>query len=430
MNPDRRGRARGPGRLVPVRRGNGPLQWTLFYSDATGRRRCKALSTDKRIAERLRSDMINQRDLRAAGLGAEEGQSMPLQELVDLFLEDLKTRSTHAYHYNAWGSLQRTLKALGIQRVRDLQPIMAIKYRARLARDDGLSNTTANMQVAHLGAVLNWGVKAGLIAENPIRNIGRLPQGEKHQKRVRRAMNDDEIARFLDAAAQDDADQAAYVAAETTIANGTRGPGYAAQQRRLRVPQAAMWRAFLETGARYFELVSVTWADVDLEAGTMRLRATTTKSGKLRYVPVLDGLVAELRALRAIHEQVLRCVPGDGDRVFLTPTGEPWPKASVNAMRLFDRVCALAKIERINVHGESLDIHALRHSAATRMARRGVPMTVTQKILGHADARMTGRVYTHLDIDDMRDALEAAGGCGKVPVPRLVRGVAAEEATA
>lgn len=427
MTTDRLGRAFGPGTLKPERRGNGPVRWVLRWTDANGTRRRRALSTDKRVAERIRADIITKRDLHAAGLGAVEGQSMPLQELVDAYLTDLKTRASPAFHYNVTGSLKRTLSSIGVKRVRDLRPIMLLQFRTKLAAQLGLSNTTANQQVDRLRAALNWGVKVGLIAENPIAHVARLPEGESHRVRVRRAMSDNEIERFLAAAVDDDREQAAYLAAETTIENGTRGPGYAARPRRERIPQAALWRAFVETGARYFELVSTTWADVDFEAGTMRLRATTTKSGKMRLVPLLDGLIDELRALREVHQRVLG---RDGDRVFVTPTGAAWPKPSVNAMRLFARLCSKAGIARVDAHGERLDIHALRHTAASRYARLGVAQSVTQRVLGHSDGRITNAIYTHLGTEDLRDALEAAVSAR--PRPRLVReqSRAASEASA
>jgi integrase len=389
----------------------------------------RALSTDRRVAERMRSDIINQRDLQAAGLGAEVGQSMPLAELVELYLSDSETRASQAFVYNAKVSLRRTLTQLRAQRVRDLRPLEVIQLRARLTRE-GLANSTANQTIGRLSAALTWGVRHGVVAENPIKGIAKLPEGEKHMKRRRRALSDDEIRRFLAAAEEDDRQQAAYLAAETTITNATRGPGYAAKERRQRIPQATLWLAFRELGARYGELTAVTWGDLDLEAGTLRLRGATTKSGKTRVVPVLDGLAGDLARLRAIQAQVLDIEPGPGDRVFLTPRGAPWPRQSVNLLRLFDRVCELAGIERVNAHGECLDVHALRHSAASWMARSGVPQTVTAKLLGHADGRMTSRAYVHLDVRDLRDALESAGGWVLPPRPQLVRIERTTEATA
>ena len=44
------------------------------------------------------------------------------------------------------------------------------------------------------------------------------------------------------------------------------------------------------------------------------------------------------------------------------------------------------------------------------MARNGVPLVVAQRVLGHAAPEMTARVYTHLGVEDLRAAVEIAGG--------------------
>jgi hypothetical protein len=43
---------------------------------------------------------------------------------------------------------------------------------------------------------------------------------------------------------------------------------------------------------------------------------------------------------------------------------------------------------------------------------------------------MTSRVYVPLDVEDLREALEAAGGSGAPARPRLVTGEGRAEATA
>jgi integrase len=40
------------------------------------------------------------------------------------------------------------------------------------------------------------------------------------------------------------------------------------------------------------------------------------------------------------------------------------------------------------------------------MARRGVPLVVAQRVLGHSDPKLTAKVYTHLEVDDLRVAVE------------------------
>jgi integrase len=83
----------------------------------------------------------------------------------------------------------------------------------------------------------------------------------------------------------------------------------------MRVPQAPLWRAFLETGARYGELVRVTWADLDVDRRVVILRAENTKTRREREIPLLAELVAELRNLVSIHVAVLGRPLRPGDRV-------------------------------------------------------------------------------------------------------------------
>jgi len=41
-------------------------------------------------------------------------------------------------------------------------------------------------------------------------------------------------------------------------------------------------------------------------------------------------------------------------------------------------------------------LHGLRHTCASIMLMRGVPLTVVSRRLGHADVNITARVYAHL----------------------------------
>jgi integrase len=226
---------------------------------------------------------------------------------------------------------------------------------------------------------------------------------------VRRALSDDEISRFLAAAEADDAECSARAAAARTIHVHGRGAAYAARRRPERVPQAPLWRALLETGARWGELTQVTWADLAAGRCTLTLRAASTKSGRSRVIPLRVEVHDEVVALRAIHQRVRLRVVQPGDRVFLSPDGADWAAYTTNARRLLRRILERAGIERFDSQGRVVDIHALRHTAASRMARRGVPLVVTQRILGHSDPKLTARVYTHLEVEDLRAAVELTG---------------------
>jgi integrase len=419
------GRGLGPGKLRQSTRPGGAKAWVLDYRDARGQRVRRQLGTDRRVAERQRIELIHQRDLELAGLGRVEGQSKALAELVPAYLADLGQRAGAKQIRNVRDRLARILSAVRVVRVRDLKPVDVLRFRDE-RRQSGVSNRTANADVGALQAMLNWAVRVELIAENPVRYVPRLPIGEEHQKHPRRALTEPEIDRLLAAAEADDAECAAFYAAERTIEAGTKGADYAEQRRPPRVPQAPLWRALVESGARWGELTQARWSDLDEALGTLTLRAATTKSGRSRVIPLRRELVCELVGLKDIHMRVHRQLIRPGDRVFLSPDGCPCRSDTSNVRRMFLRLLERAGIPRVDAAGQVIDIHGLRRTAATQMARLGVPVTVTQKLLGHRDVRLTAEVYTRLELGDLRAAVEVAHGRRPTP-PRIVRDADMEE---
>ena len=264
----RLGRALGPGTLKLVQRGAGAPTWTFKWTDANGVRRQQALSTDKRVAQMRSIEILRTRDMALHGLGAVAGQAMDLGKLIDAFLADLATRACEAHLVNSRQALARMAAELGVRRVMDVRPAEVLRVRARLLAG-GLAPRTANIHVDRLRAALNWACDAGLIAENPLARLKRLPDGEAHQVCRRRAMSDDEIARFLAAADDRENERRLGISVERRRVRARRSDG-------MRVPQAPLWRFLIETGCRYGEARALTWADVDLERRVASLRPETT----------------------------------------------------------------------------------------------------------------------------------------------------------
>jgi site-specific recombinase XerD len=59
--------------------------------------------------------------------------------------------------------------------------------------------------------------------------------------------------------------------------------------------------------------------------------------------------------------------------------------------------------------GIGFTAHMLRHSHATDMIRRGVPIEVVARMLTHRSSTTTSQAYVHLDAADIREALCRAG---------------------
>lgn len=74
--------------------------------------------------------------------------------------------------------------------------------------------------------------------------------------------------------------------------------------------------------------------------------------------------------------------------------------ATPNAMWLqLNRLSAKAGLEKFGPH-------SLRHYFATELLRKGVPLIVVSRLLGHASTRTTEQIYAHILRDDLKDATD------------------------
>jgi integrase len=165
----------------------------------------------------------------------------------------------------------------------------------------------------------------------------------------------------------------------------------------------ALVTAALLTGCRYGELAAMTVGDFGADVGTLRVRQS--KSGKPRHV-VLTQEGRDFVAQRAVGK------PGSA-RLFLRGNGKPWSKSE--QQRPLAAACAAARID------PPVNFHGLRHTYASRLAMRGVPLAVIAAQLGHADTRMVEKHYGHLSPSYVADTVRAAfGTLGIVPPVNVV----------
>jgi integrase len=155
-------------------------------------------------------------------------------------------------------------------------------------------------------------------------------------------------------------------------------------------PFRSLVQAALLTGCRYGELIRLRAADFNADAGTIAVRES--KAGKPRHVALTDEGQALFAALTAGHM--------GSKQVFVRDDGNPWGKS--HQQRPLNEACKRAKIE------PSATFHILRHTYASTLAMRGVPMGVIAAQLGHSDTRMTERHYAHLAPNYVAETVRAA----------------------
>lgn len=179
------------------------------------------------------------------------------------------------------------------------------------------------------------------------------------------------------------------------------------------IPQAPFWKFLVVTGLRYNEAATLRWADLDEAEGVATVRAEIAKSKRSRLVPVPAYMIEDLRALRQIQAFALGRMPEPGDRVFLSPKQRPLDPHGNPARILLTRLLERAGIPHLDENGGvNVDIHALRRTAGTRLARHAVPLATISAIMGHSDVRLTARYYVDLRINDTRKAVEGVPEIG------------------
>jgi integrase len=421
--------AYGPrgGRLYRRKTWDGQTVWTADYKGADGKRKRKSLSPDKRIAEKQFEVILQERDLAIYGANTAASQDAILDEVKTAYLADLGARARTNSVRSAIDALDRILSRIDAVRVRDVTIPKVQQYRA--ARRAEVSARTCNIETGTLKACLQWAVVTGLTVINPLANLTRLPIDESTQVKRRRSLTEKEIPAFLEAATLEDEERARWYAAERTIKNGTKGQAWEDRERKIPVPQRPLWLTLIATGMRWCEVAALRWADLDTDGRWFTVRATVAKGRRSRRVPVAAELIATFREVKAANARTTGRIPEPGDHVFLSPLGSPWADLnSSNARKLLYDVFDRAGIAKKDEQGRSLDIHALRGTAATRLLRNNVQLAHVAKLLGHQDVRLTMRHYEDLGIEDLRAEVDRVPAV-ETPKPRPRRAARPQRAS-
>ncbi len=157
---------------------------------------------------------------------------------------------------------------------------------------------------------------------------------------------------------------------------------------------APMLTIALKTGMRIGELLALQWEDVDLVTGRVVVRRTlwngqegTPKGGRNREVPLSEVAIAVLKKHRHLRSHYVFC-HADGSRL-----------THSEVKGVVEKTVRRAGIP------QHLTWHSLRHSFASHLVMRGVPLKAVQELLGHATIDMTMR-YAHLSPHINKDAVK------------------------
>jgi integrase len=168
----------------------------------------------------------------------------------------------------------------------------------------------------------------------------------------------------------------------------------------------------LTTGLRQGETLRLRWVDVNLDAATLTVRRTNTKTAAGARTIALPGfVVTALRDHR--HRQRVEQIAAnrwdDPGLVFASSAGTEINRT--NVLKWWHQLTITAGVGRRR-------FHASRHTAATLMLNNGVPLEVVSATLGHAGLAITADVYAKVRPELQRkaaDAMQAVLGAGSLP---------------
>jgi integrase len=340
------------------------------YLIVGGKPRFKTVGTKIGEARRQR-DLLSAKAQRGELLAPTQ---MTFAELAETWIEGFaaqvaaeerseRTLEDYRYHLD-----RHLLPFFGRRRLNEITTDDCARLVASL-RGKGLAAKTIAGALVPLGRVLALALRRGYIADNPLRRL-EASERPRIQRREQRVLTHEEIEKLLAACL----------------------PRY-----RPFVASA------LYSGMRLSELLGLTWAEVDLQAGLIHVRCQLSRArvdkparrvrlktpSAVRDIPLLPQLAALLK-----RHKLASSHSSERDFVFATALGMPLGYRNVERRGL----TSAAKNAGLNEEGRPpLRVHDLRHTFASHLiVDLKLDIAQVSRILGHARPSVTLDTYTHL----------------------------------
>lgn len=329
----------------------------VYYIHWSEGRRSKRTSTKQRDERAAKIYMANWLLAEHAEPGR-SASSVMVGDLWELYCKKHRVvvEDTRTY---VWKNLKPHFAGLTVSQVTYESVGVYVKKRVDGVIGRPVTPATVRHELILLRACLNWCARPQqkILAKAEVPDFDLPPAGEPRDRWLRL----EEVQRLLDAAAE------------------------ARKGDRLSRTERFLWLA-LETAARKTAICQLTWDRVDFETNMIDYDVPGRKKTKKRraQVPISKSLLPILK--RAYEERA-------GDLV-LDSRSEVW---------------SLVKTAARNAKVDDVSPHVLRHTAATHMARRGVPLWVVAGVLKVTTA-LVEKVYAKHCPDGLAQGVEMISG--------------------
>ena len=374
--------------------------WYVRYRDSNGRYKRESTGCrERQAAEKVLADIQGNVEKVRAGvmsrqeLAASNGLEAPIGKHVKSYLSHLavkiiRGRRVSPRHVKYVGEkLDRVINECRFATLKDLDRRIVQRWMTKLTHTT-LSSRTINMHRAAIIAFCNWCVAEGRLLVNPLAGLPKVQETEPTRKR--RPLTEDEIGRLLTAAQKRPLQDALTIRRGKNKGKPLAKVQPAERQRleRIGLERALIYKFMIFTGLRRGETASLTVGGLCLDETNsyVSIEGKHAKSGRSAILPLRADLADDLR----------KHISHKAGKLF---------NIKRNFLRSFNLDLAAAGIAKCDSQGRTVDVHSLRHTFATLLARNGVSPAVAQKLMRHSDIRLTMNTYTQLDLADTAGAV-------------------------
>lgn len=366
---------------------NGRVRWVARYRDLGGREHSKTFST-KRDAESYLTEQLHQLDRRT--WTAPEKRDQTVSDYCSTWIE------LHQASATTIASYQQTIKKIDSSVLGSL-PVGTVKatdikiFYADLL-DSGLSASTVAAHIVRTRTIFQSAVDDDILVKNPV--IHGISRAAKRTNKMSEFVlpTQEEITNIIN-----------------TLENGYEDKTGVRRRGNPRI--AAMVKIATATGMRVSEIAGLSVDDIDFEEGVIKVRAQGSQNGigvvplksahSKRDIPISDGLVITLREVIEDRDE-----DREDGALFTTQQGRMYSASTLGA--------TLKRAVAKSGSRKEITWHSFRHYFASQLIQNGTPIPVVQKLLGHATADITLRVYSHV-LESYKKDSETAVGSLEIP---------------
>lgn len=320
----------------------------LFYNQSNGKRTCVSTKTSNKSKAleflhtfKMKTDEEIKRGIKQITLKKYVFEFLKYSESVHSWNTTKTFKSTFKIVLAYFGEIN-----LDSISNRDIQKYLEFRIRT------GRSVYPARKDLINLSSMFSRAIFDGFVLTNPCLGIKRIKLPEKQP----RFFSEEEFQYLLDNIKDNDIKDLVVFA--------------------------------VNTGLRQMELITLEWNQIDIVNRIVLLdnRNVLTKSKKVRSIPLNDRTLEILKRRIELKHQ----------KVFTIEGNQITQKSISNRFRRLMRKLGMRK---------QLCFHSLRHSFASWLVQKDVPIYVISKLLGHSQISTT-EIYTHLRGKDLQSAVD------------------------